>query len=204
MSLIVTVRTPEGIAMAADTLVSVTRTQTKEVEGQPPPGSLTMFPASSSTSKLFPYLGSFGVGVTDSPVVGGRTVGLIIRELNSKFTGQPMGLDKAAKRLGASVRHHMANSLDNERVKLLVSGYDNDASRSVTVHVGRKGVTFPQEETPAVGPGVTLAGEAYVVQALWKLTRDRGSDFAFNFFSLRDALEHATFLDDGRLPTVCT
>ena len=194
MSLVVTVRVPEGIAMAADTLVSVTKTQNKQVDGQPPPGSLTMFPASLSTSKLFPYLGSFGVGVTDAPFVGGRTVGSIVRELNSKQAGQPMSLDKASRKLGASVRQHMTNSPDDDRVKLLVSGYDNEVSRSVTVHVGKGGISLPAEPTPAVGPGVTVAGEAFVVQALWNLTKDRGIGFAFEFFSLRDAVEHARFL----------
>ena len=179
--------------IAGDTLTTVTRTQQKEEEGQPSIRTASSFPASTSATKVFSFLGSFGVGVTGHPYVGGRNVGSIIREASRQLrVDSTKSIEKAARKLGARVRQQMTDP--NEHVRLLVCGYDKHEAHSITVVVKSEGVTLPKGQTPPVGPGVTFGGEGHVVKSLWKLATERKTEGAYSFFSLRDAVEHAKFL----------
>lgn len=193
MSLVVSVRTPNGIVIAGDTLTSVTRTQNTTAQGQPPTSTASSFPASTSTTKVFSFLGSLGVGVTGHPYVGGHSVESVIRQAGKELAGSPIkSVEKATRKLGARVRQQITNATD--KVSLVVCGYDGHEARTVTAAVTQKQVRLPTNGASAAGPGVSVTGEGYVVQALWKLASDRKVSVGSTFFSLRDAIEHAKFL----------
>ena len=117
----------------------------------------------------------------------------IIREAEKELAANPIqSVEKAARKLGARVRQQINNATD--RVSLLVCGYDDHEARSVTVVATNKQITLPKNGASADGPGVSVSGQWYVVQALWKLAEERKANVGSNFFSLRDAIEHAKFL----------
>ncbi len=120
-------------------------------------------------------------------------MGSIIRELGRELTpATAKGIEKAAKKLGARVRQQMKNPA--ESVRLLICGYEEGQSHAVSVVVKSSGVALPKDGPPAIGPGVTVNGEGYVVQTLWALAKERKSESGLAFFSLRDGIEYAKFL----------
>ena len=197
MSLVVTVRTLDGVVIAGDTLTSVTLTPKTPPAGQPV--ATSSFAASRNTPKVFPFLeSSFGVGVVGSPIVGGKSVGAALRELDAELAQNPKAaavgsVEAAAQRIGARIRSLKAN--DPSLTHVICCGFDAQGASPITAEVTVQGgnVQVPAGN-PHTDPGVTASGENSVMRALSKMTRRRQVGWGFEFFSLRDAVEYATFL----------
>lgn len=194
MSLIVSVRVLDGVVIAGDTLTSVTTKPKQTPKGQPLVAA--SFPASHSASKVFPFLDSFGVGVVGNPIIAGKSVGSMIRTLETELGQGKKGshtVQGVAEKISARIRKEVGTG--KESVHLICCGFDDADAQPCTVEVGvqRGNITFAPTG-PAVGLGATAKGAGDVAQALWNLATARKTEWGFNFFSLRDAIEYAKFL----------
>lgn len=155
-----------------------------------------MYPASHTATKVFEFLERFGVGATGQPFVDGapngvpRSIGSLIRRANKSLAaikGKP--IKTCANRLAEFIHQHVGQT--SGMIELLVCGYQNDVPVSVTARITKDGVSL---EEPNPGLGIAVIGEGFVGQALWDLATARKTEPAVLFCSLRDAIDHGTFL----------
>lgn len=193
MSLVVTVRTPDGVVLAADTLTStMTQHPGSPAQGQPSPviRSLTL---STTATKIFPYLDMFGVGAVGNSLAGGQSLGMVLRELEDDLlqagTMERTGLKTAAEKVSARVREKMKGEAG--QINMLICGFEAGEFSTVDVTVRDGDI---RAKDPIRGGGVTVAGENSVVTALWGLAKTRNTSGGHRVATCRDAADYATFL----------
>jgi len=216
MTLIVSLRIPDGIVLAGDSLSTLMRGN--EVQGDIPvtcpncnhshvttaklQGAVLPATSLSFAQKIFPFLEEFGVGTAGAAQLLSKTVYFAMRELEQEV--------KAGDRLPVSVREVAA--LIGERAKSLlhadatlqgiaptdlganivsfqVVGYENGSPETVVVEVGADVAM-----NNFGGAGCTVIGQRQVVRALWGLTPTPEEKPMYELFSLQDAITYAEFL----------
>ena len=197
MSLVVAVRTPDGIVLAADTLTStaiVQNTVPPAQKGQPATQVIRNLVQSTTATKVFPFLDVFGVGAVGNAFVGGESLGVVLHELQDELfqssgAGTERTLESATDRISARVRERMAGEAGH--VRLLLCGHEGGefSTRQVTVAAG----TIKAED-PIRGTGTTFMGDGAVVTVLWRLRNSRGISAGQRSLTCRDAAAYASFL----------
>lgn len=219
MTLVCSLRIPDGIVLAADSLS--TMMQQLDLEGdvevecpncgeehtlEEQPLGQANIPGStfSYSQKVFPLFDRFGVGTFGAGQIAGRTIHFASRELERTLQEEdstPEAVSEAADRLAEFYQDLLRKSVEGfeeapedwSPVGFQVVGYDEDqVPKTVELKIGR---AIHRREFDQVG--CTYSGQGHVVRALWGLYRQRPRDeAAFHAFSLQDAVDYADFLID--------
>ncbi|MCH8877634.1 MAG: hypothetical protein IIA89_12550 [Chloroflexi bacterium] len=216
MTLIVSLRIPDGIVIAGDSL-STTMSQL-QIESQvnvtcpecghqhtvgPMPVGPIQVPSStfSYAQKVFKFLDNYGVGTFGQGLLLGRTMHFAMRDLEQELRNSnniPENVSAVADAIGQralEMVQEQVTDLDNApddwyAVGFQVVGYDDDDVRSIVLHVGNGVRTQVYDDL-----GCTYSGQGHVVAAIWELYNQRPDDQAqYPLFSLQDAIEYAEFL----------
>ena len=218
MTLIVSLRIPDGVVIAGDSLsammVGAKARAQKVVKCPNCKGShqvgmevnLPVFPTStfSYAQKVFSFLGNYGIGVYGQGQIAGKTPYFIFRQLENELAGDMGGpgnqasdvAEKIKKRLSEIVLGSMTEDQINSAPKgwialgVQVAGYDEDKPLTIEVQVGQESrLTYHKDF------GCTVSGKHEVTMALWDLAKSRPEGQAmFQAFSLQDAIDYADFL----------
>ncbi len=216
MSLVVSLRIPDGVVVAADSLSTVQH----RVELRPefktncpkckksielkdlPPLQLPMPMALSTSSfaqKLFPLHGRFGIGAFGWSILQERTVGYHIETLQREtkradLEGVTAAAEAVLDRFDALIHaqvEDIASAPDNfYPVGFQVVGYDGQEGKTIEVKIGKKSRLIQHR-----GLGCTGSGTMHIVSKLWELAdKDPSQQAKFPSFSLQDAIDYADFL----------
>ena len=215
MTLIVSLRIPDGVVIAGDSLstlmgqgqfeatVGVTCPSCQhqhEIESKSP-----IFPVPGTTfsyaQKVLPFCSKFGIGTFGTGLIANQSVYFIIRLLEQKLEESNTCLTSAtetAQIIGGKIhallkQANMITENTPENQFLLgfqVVGYDNNQPKTIEVLIGKE-VNY----RPVEGLGCTVSGSQEIVQAIWGLYQtDPQSQPPYEVFSLQDAIDYAEFL----------
>jgi len=214
MTLLVSLRIPDGLVIAADSLSTVTGTigiaadisttcpeckkiiKLPELKMPPLPFPTTTF---SYAQKLFPFYNNFGVGSRGLAFLNKQSIYYHVQYLESKET-----VDKIDK--VTTIAHIFRDYFDlqiKKQIKDLkdapdnfyplgfqIIGYDGEVGKTIIVDIGK--LSRVQEFT---GIGCTISGDKEVVKSLWSLGDKNPQQKAkYESFSLQDAIDYAEFL----------
>ena len=217
MTLCVSLRVPDGIVAAVDSLATVMETlqMQAELRGECPecgkgielhdigiPNVMRPASISDTALKMYGLLGQFAVTHFGQQFLHGKTVYRQLRDF-----------ERANRVAGFATADHLAKALlqflDAEflaeghdlaampdrvvTLGLQVSGYDADDELTGHTYVVRIGK--PSEITHYEDFGCTISGDRAVVNKLWK--EEEGESVqrpAYNTLSLQDAIDYADFL----------
>lgn len=217
MTLIVSLRIPDGIVLAGDSLstlmgqgqlagtIDVTCpacNHAYEVQSSTP-----IFPVLGTTfsyaQKVFPFCVNFGVGTFGAGLLANKSVYFAMRlfEQRLKATSSE-GVTKIAKKLGDEIHNLLKEQLKQENISLdvfpedqvflgfQVVGYDDTDPKTVEVYVGKNVHRQVVEDL-----GCTVSGSHEIVQAILGVYEKRPeSRPPYPLFSLQDAIDYAEFL----------
>jgi len=215
MTLVVSVRVPDGIVIAADSLATLSATAQVSAKAQvtcpecghthetdvrvPVPMNMGIVSTFPNAQKVLPLFASYGVGTFGTSLIAGRTVFSIVREFEKEKYSECQGwpLLDIAKSLGDWLQNLLAAEGDISKIPesshalgFQIVGYENGKASTVPVTVG----SVVKAETYNA-PGVTVNGETAVVTNLWQL---KGADPRMGQFytgwSVQDAIEYVKFL----------
>ncbi len=215
MTLIVSLRTSDGIVLAGDSL-STMRTQLQVA------GDFTMkcpqcghkhtesqhigaigIPTStmSYAQKVFPFMEKFGVGTFNAGQLAGKTMYFAMRELEQQLLEGKTRVgtaSKAADRIGKHAQSLLKKDVsdlsnapeDKFAVGFQVVGYDDDKPVTISVDVGKQ-----IQKTKYEKLGCSISGVSNVVKAIWGLRDQTPQDkVEYAALSLQDAIDYAKFL----------
>lgn len=215
MTLIVSLRTVDGIVIAGDSLSTVmAQVQFKaEIDVKCPScghehridpiagGGQIPSATFSFAQKVFPFLKRYGVGTYGSGQIADKTMYFAARELEASLIEanfQPSGVTEVATKIGEHI-HALARSTiknldqlpdDSVVVGFQIVGYDGSEAKTIEVGIGKDIKT-----KPISSKGCTVSGARHVVAAIWELYKQNPQDQAvYNLFSLQDAIDYAKFL----------
>lgn len=196
MTLIVSVRCPDGIIIAGDSL-STARGQDQ-----------TPMVISLHTQKIFQFYEEFGIGAFGGgPLLANKSIYSSIRLIEQKLKEEKTNFkevaevgEKIGKEFHKLLQEHLElakESLDDlppnqYALGFQVNGYDGTNPKTVEVSIGRKVKTEKLE-----GLGCHISGDsdgAKIVGAFGELYKDEFQKPNFHLFSLQDAINYAEFL----------
>ena len=193
MTLIVSLRVPDGIVIAGDSLSTV-----KE-EGRL---SAVTF---SHAQKIFPFYRKYGVGIFGASLIANKSISIAMRLFEQDLKEQQAsfnGVTQIAQMIGNHFHNFLKEHLKTEDKSLdtlqpdqfvcgfNVIGYDSTDPKTVEVHVGKNVNCRVQQ-----GSGCTYSGSGEIVQAIWRLYKERSENQPlYPLFSLQDAIDYAEFL----------
>lgn len=214
MSLVVTLRIPDGLVIAGDSLATMqaqlqiaaqfeadcpackTHIQLNDVKAPaiPIPSSTRSF-----AQKVFSFRKKFAIGTTGLGALNNKTiyhhVKILEEDQDASFSGvTQVGdflKDYFHSELGKQIKD-IDKAPDNYfPLGFLVNGYDDDREgKTIKIDVGKL-----SKATPRVGMGCTISGESRVVGQLWALAKtDPRQQAGYGNFSLQDAIDYAEFL----------
>ena len=216
MTLIVSLRIPDGIVIAGDSLSTVVGQgqleatidvncpscgHNHEIQSQFPVPQLpsTTF---SYAQKVFPFCNNFGIGIFGSGLVGDQSVYFAIRLIEKNIKDlTTKGVTEIANDIGNEIHDILAQQMEANNININdlpdgemilgfhMVGYDNTHPKTVEAFIG-KSLTIKVHE----GLGCTYSGSGDMVQAIWQLYRNNpGSQAAYPVFSLQE-INYAEFL----------
>lgn len=218
MSLVVSLRIPDGIVVAADSL-AVSRTLVelvaqdikvqcphcaKQISGKElrfPPFPIP-FSASSYTQKLFPLQRNFALSSFGTGVINRQSLYYHVKqfeELNKDTTSLSKTLDSLIayfeEQLQIEYPDYKKNAPKDWRpLGIHLNGYEDIEGKKVAityeVYIGRETIMQKRDTI-----GCTIGGDMKVVQKLWDIGRE-DSRFAFKYplFTLQDAIDLSEYL----------
>lgn len=219
MTLVVSLRVPDGVVLAADSL------QTTQVAIQPavkdfkvkhpktgeeiPFGDLRLPPilmptsTSSYAQKLFSFKERYGVATFGSAIINGRTIYNHIKNLEINIQEDIQSVSKAGEvlmnyftdQLNEQVKASGQNLMEGQIVMgFQVVGYEasNDLfGHTVDVAIGKTPVSKMIN-----GIGCTVSGDTEVVRKIWEIGHGTNRMPNYGSFSLKDAVDYVEFLID--------
>ncbi len=214
MTLVVSVRVPDGIVIGADSLSTTysdlkfksniettcpkcsKKIMLKDLPGPPIRIPVANFP---TAQKLFPIKKDFGVGFYGMSVINGITIYNHIRSNNEKWKDFTE-VSKLAEALGEYFQKEVKKQFkDIEKASesfhplgFQLVGFDEESKpwgRTVMVSIGKEVKTKTDDRI-----GCNIGGEKYVVTKLWELRKEMGKGAIYESFSLQDAVEYIDFL----------
>ena len=217
MTLIVSVRTPDGVVIASDSLLPLVGQGSLEapVDVTSPEGNHkqkiqqpSVFPLPQKTfsyaQKIFPFCGKFGIGVFGAAgLLENKSIYSIIRlfEQELKETS-PIRVTDIAEKIGNEIHGLLKEQFKRENTSVdtipedqavlgfQVIGYDGTDPKTVEVHLGKAVHRRVQRVF-----GSTISGSQEVVQAIWGLYKTQPENQPpYPLFSLQDAIDYAEFL----------
>ncbi len=217
MSLVVSLRIPDGIVIAADSVSMVTASfgMAGDAEATCPHCSkqfavadihLPPMPMAASTTsftqKLLPFHEKAAVALFGMTAVGDRTTAYHVRKLQSTTQASDFsGVSEVADALAGHVHKQLQQDIsdlqdapdDFTPLGIQVVGYDGDQTRTVELCIGKT-----ISRTEHVGIGCDISGDTDCVSHIWDGSMSGKTIPLPNFdaFSLQDAVEYAEFLID--------
>ena len=212
MTLIVSTRVPDGIAIAADSISTISAGRKFTAKGKtkcPKCGSehpfespidIPMGPGTTSTlpysQKLQPLWNKYGVGTHGTGMIDKRTVFSIVREFEQKGDAAQdlrFTADALAKHFHVALKEVEGYSKIPDKAYALgfqVVGYQDNKPLSIVVDVGKEYVVKEMGDF-----GTTVSGNIYLAQKLWELKGlGPGLEQLYPAWSLQDAIEYCEFL----------
>jgi hypothetical protein len=216
MSITVSLRVPDGIVLASDSLATVKAVPVPQEEFvtcpdcagripysrliSPPP---TTFPASPNANRLFSLKGKIGILCFGADFLTKRTIENHIFEFEKNENIEKIKVKEVTEKLEAYFRRELTCEIvDLDQIPegeyplgFQVAGYDPGETRigaTYTLKIGRNSLIEPVHEG---GYGCTFGGDGRVIQKLW--AEDPQAPMAmpnYQFLSLQDAIEYAVFL----------
>lgn len=216
MTLIISLRIPDGIVIAGDSLS--TMMAEIHVMGEvdvicpncghqhkvgPTPINNFQFPSTtfSYAQKIFPFMGRFGIGIFGLSQYAGKTAFFIVRELEQEIreNGSTIkNVSEAANTIGTRLHELLKQTIpsiddasDDWKIGgVQVVGYDDNTAKTIEVSLGKQISQIVSESH-----GCTYSGQGDVVRAIWDISKKNpGSQTDFGIFSLQDAMHYAEFL----------
>ena len=219
MTLIVSLRIPDGIVIAGDSLSTVVGQRQLEAtidvicpecehkheiqQSFPMPAAPTT--TFSYAQKVFPFYDKFGVGTFGVSLLASKSIYFAMRLFEQKLKeGKTCfkGVTEVAEKIGDEIHNLLKEQLklENTSVDALppdrfslgfqVVGYDGTDPKTVDVSVGKN-----VHRRINKGLGCTVSGNREIVQAIWSLyKKQRESQPPYPLFSLQDAIDYAEFL----------
>ena len=193
MTLIVSVRTPDGVVVAGDSLLPLPRKDSSVPQKTFPYGQ-----------KIFPFCGKFGIGAFGGAgLLENKSIYSIIRLFEQGLEEIPsIQVTDIAKKIGDEIHGFLQQQFKRENTSLdtipeneavlgfQVIGYDNTDPKTVEVFLGKTVHCRVQHAF-----GCTISGSQEVVQAIWGLYETQPeSQPPYPLFSLQDAIDYAEFL----------
>ena len=219
MTLVVSLRVPDGVVLAADSLQTTKGTiipGVKDLTVQHPKtkeeikfGDLN-FPAitiptstSSFAQKLFPFKENFGVASFGASIINNRTIYNHIKNLEASINDEVNSVSKAAEMIKDYFDNQLQEQLkqkNNEKLKkdtfvlgFQVAGYETNediTGSTIEISIGEK-----SKMNTIDGIGCTVSGDTIIVQKLWELSKKKEiQQTNFGSFSLKDAVDYSKFL----------
>jgi hypothetical protein len=217
MTLVVSLRVPDGVILAADSL------QTAQVAIQPalkdfkvtnpktgeeiPIGNLTLPPilmptsTSSYAQKLFSFKEKFGVATWGSAVINDRTIYNHIKNLELNIKDEVKSVSEAGKILMDYFTEQLQEQLKISGQKLKqgqivmgfqVVGYETSSDlfgHTFDVAIGENPIS-----NMINGIGCTISGDTEVVKKIWEIGQGTPRATNYGLFSLKDAVDYVEFL----------
>ena len=219
MTLIVSLRIPDGIVIAGDSLSTLMKqgqfaakigvicpqcNHRHDIQPKSP-----TFPVPGTTfsyaQKVFPFCGDFGVGTFGVGLLANKSVPFVMRLFEQKLQEKKrsfQGVTEVAQEIGEIFYNLLKKQLklENSSVDALqenqavlgfqIVGYEEDAPKTVEVFVGK---TLHCRVIDKLG--CTVSGSQEIVQAIWALYKKHpDSQPPYPLFSLQDAIDYAEFL----------
>ena len=221
MTLIVSLRIPDGIVIAGDSLLTLMKREwldnktdvtcpecnhKHEIRNrlQTPPTPATTFP---HTQKVFPFCGKFGVGIYEPGLLANKPVYSVMRLFEQNLKEQEKSFDSVteiAEKISLEIHNllkeqwarenTLVDTLPEDQIFLgfQVVGYDGIEPKTINVLIGKNARCEVLETF-----GCTASGSQEVVQAIWDLyKKNPDKQPPYNLFSLQDAVDYAEFLID--------
>ncbi|MCB0073132.1 MAG: hypothetical protein KDE20_16795 [Caldilineaceae bacterium] len=216
MTLIVSLRIPDGIVIAGDSLATMIQQARYQAEVEvdcphceqqhkayvpieiPAPGATLSY-----AQKVFPFQGRYGIGTHGVGMLVGKSIYFAIRQFEVVGDFEPPASVEEAARLLANYMHNLLKSqVEHDGANLSdfpsnwsplgfqVVGYRDDQPVTVLVNIGRE-ISISAEDTL----GCTVSGQFELVQAIWgTYDKDSSQKPPYHLFSLQDAIAYAEFL----------
>ena len=219
MTLIVSLRIPDGIVLAGDSLatlmgqsrleatIGVTCPQCNHEHDIQQIIPLPAVPATtfSVAQKVFPFCEQFGVGTFGRGLLAGKSIYFAMRLLEQRFKEDEKsftGVTEVAQEIGDEIHNLLKEHLARENASLealpedqvvlgfQIVGYDANEAKTVETYIG-KTVQFQVFD----GLGCTASAGTEIVQAIWELDKKHPDNRPpYPAFSLQDAIDYAEFL----------
>lgn len=214
MTLIVSLRIPDGLVLAADSLSTITgkigiaadiKTECPECKKEIKLPELKMppFPFPTSTfsyaQKLFPFHKKFGVASRGMAFVSQKSIYYHVQYLEDQ--NKEKDIDKVTTvaqifrdyfdiQIKKQIKD-LKNAPDNFfPLGFHVVGYDEDIGKTMVVDIGKN-----SRIKEYIGIGCTVSGDRDVVMSLWSLGEKNPQQKAnYGSFSLQDGIDYAEFL----------
>jgi hypothetical protein len=212
MTLVVSVRVPDGIVVAADSLATLSMDTQAEAVGtvicphcgqghevrlpvQLPPhlGAISTLPYAL---KLIPLYDEYAMSVFGSSMIGKKTVFSVVRSF-CRIHKQPDSLTALNSALSQWLHTKIGETVDlsvlpddQAYMGYQLSGYESEEQLTLVTTLGKSiGVGENRDS------GVTINGEPAVVQKIWELGKTNSQmGSAYNVWSVLDAVDYAKFL----------
>lgn len=218
MSLVISLRVPDGIVAAADSLStaqSVLELVTGDVKLECPhckrevsaqqlklPRLTIPFSASSYTQKLFSLYDTFAIGYSGQGVINNRSFSYHVRqfELQNKEPGNLVETrDKLVAYLEAELEFQFSKYKEKapknwRPIGFHINGFEENNRKPIgttyEVFIGRENLIRKRDML-----GCTIGGDTKVVKKLWEIGKqDPRLQFKYGLFSLQDAIDLSEFL----------
>jgi len=214
MTLVVSLRIPDGLVLATDSQSTTTGRIglaadikancplcKKEIELK----NLVMppLPIASSTysfaQKLFPFKNKFGVAFFGAGILNKRTIFYHVENIQQKNKDKEFNnVSDVAEKFKIYFDEQLKKEIPNLEnapknfypLGFQIVGYDNEEGKTEEVLIGKESKIYEHK-----GIGCTVSGEKYVVLSLWELKRkDPRRGVIYENLSLQDAVDYAEFL----------
>lgn len=216
MTQIISIRTPDGIVIAGDSLATLNSPVTLEASidfkcscGKKsnitkPISSGVALPRStfSFAQKVFPFLDQYGIGAAGSGQLCDKTTYFAIRELEDylreKKKKKKWSLQEAAEEIKkyfhllVKKQFPDLSSSDDDwnGISFQIVGYEDATAKSLTIYIGKK-VRVDNFN----GMGATFIGDQKISQTFMELYgKHRDDKPRIELFSLQDAVDYAEFM----------
>lgn len=213
MTLVVSLRIPDGIILAADSLSTVTgrlnigghlQTVCPECKKKISLPDLKMppipFPSStfSYAQKLFPFKGKFGVASRGLAFLNNKSIHYHVQYVENSHKEEVENVTQAAKifyeYFDFQIKKHVKdlNKTPDSFFPLgfHIDGYDDEEGKTKIVDIGKLSKIDEKKEI-----GCTVSGDQEVVKSLWELgKKDSRQKARYANFSLQDGIDYAEFL----------
>lgn len=215
MSLVVSLRVPDGIVVCADSL-STARTNVQmvledlqikcpecgssiEKDRLKLPAVPIPFSASSFTQKLVPLFEQYSIASCGLGIIYGRSAMYHLRLLEMEHQENIPKLEELTDKLVSYFESQLESQFPGYKEKapedwfpigFHLNGYEDQHPRTYEIFVGKKSIIRKHELI-----GCTIGGDMTVVQKLWEIgKKDSGLQFKYGLLSLQDAVDLGTYL----------
>ena len=216
MTLIVSLRVPDGVVIAGDSLQTTKGSITPEIKDlktkdntgrEVTISKLKLSPLQIPTStlpnaqKLFPFNKRFGIGAFGNAIVNQRTMYNHFKNLESQIETDNISIMDFADKIKEYFSEQRQEELSSRKQDVRKDGFafgfqivgyenkDDVSGKTVEVNIGN-----PNKIKVHDGISCTISGDNVVVQKLWELGKQKRLVTNYGAFSLQDAIDYAEFL----------